>query len=77
MTADLPPEDDNPHLDRPLRSFGRIKARPIKPRQAALMETLLPALFHLLLALSIRICKLNNPMMSRIATDLRQRHVQP
>ena len=41
------------------------------------METLLPALFHLLLALSIRICKLNNPMMSRIATDLRQRHVQP
>lgn len=38
------------------------------------METLLPALFHLLLA--IRICKLNNPMMSRIATDLRQRHVQ-
>ena len=44
MTADLPPEDDNPHLDRPLRSFGRIKARPIKPRQAALMETLLPAI---------------------------------
>ncbi|MNI97903.1 putative symporter YagG [compost metagenome] len=41
------------------------------------METLLPALFHLLLALSIRLCKLNNPMMSRIATDLRQRHVQP
>jgi tRNA (guanine-N7-)-methyltransferase len=33
---------DNPHLDRPLRSFGRIKARPIKPRQAALMDTLLP-----------------------------------
>ncbi len=29
---------------RPLRSFGRIKARPIKPRQAALMETLLPAI---------------------------------
>lgn len=40
------------------------------------METLLPALFHLLLALAIRICKLNNPMMSLIATDLRQRHVQ-
>ena len=35
---------DNPHLDRPLRSFGRIKARPIKPRQAALMDTLLPAI---------------------------------
>jgi len=28
----------------PLRSYGRIKSRPIKPRQAALMETLLPAL---------------------------------
>jgi tRNA (guanine-N7-)-methyltransferase len=28
----------------PLRSFGRIRGRPIKPRQAALMETLLPAL---------------------------------
>ena len=25
-----------------LRSFGRLKSRPIKPRQAALMETLLP-----------------------------------
>ena len=29
-------------MSGPLRSFGRIKARPIKPRQAALMETLLP-----------------------------------
>jgi len=28
----------------PLRSFGRLKARPIKPRQAALMEARLPAL---------------------------------
>ena len=26
----------------PLRSFGRLKSRPIKPRQAALMESLLP-----------------------------------
>jgi tRNA (guanine-N7-)-methyltransferase len=26
----------------PLRSFGRLKSRPIKPRQAALLETLLP-----------------------------------
>ncbi|EKS1339296.1 MFS transporter, partial [Shigella flexneri] len=43
----------------------------------AAMETLLPALFHLLLAGAIRFCKLNNPMMSRIASDLRQRHVQP
>lgn len=28
----------------PLRSFGRLKSRPIKPRQAALMETRLPQL---------------------------------
>lgn len=27
-----------------MRSFGRIKSRPIKPRQAALMDTLLPQL---------------------------------
>ncbi|WP_091736264.1 tRNA (guanosine(46)-N7)-methyltransferase TrmB [Phenylobacterium immobile] len=27
-----------------MRSFGRIKSRPIKPRQAALMDTLLPRL---------------------------------
>lgn len=40
------------------------------------MESLLPALFHLLLALSIRACKLNNPMMARISDDLRQRHAQ-
>jgi tRNA (guanine-N7-)-methyltransferase len=28
----------------PLRSYGRLKSRPIKPRQAALMQTLLPSL---------------------------------
>ena len=28
----------------PLRSYGRLKTRTIKPRQAALMETLLPTL---------------------------------
>ncbi len=33
---------DAPHP--PLRSFGRLKSRPIKPRQAELMETLLPRL---------------------------------
>jgi len=33
---------DAPHP--PLRSFGRLKSRPIKPRQAALMDTLLPRL---------------------------------
>jgi len=32
--------DDHPLL----RSYGRIKSRPIKPRQAALLETLLPRL---------------------------------
>ena len=30
--------DDHPLL----RSYGRLKSRPIKPRQAALMESLLP-----------------------------------
>lgn len=35
MTTPQPPHG-------PLRSFGRIKARPIKPRQAALLDTLLP-----------------------------------
>jgi tRNA (guanine-N7-)-methyltransferase len=29
---------------RPLRSFGRIKSRAIKPRQAALFDTLLPSI---------------------------------
>ncbi|WP_432413811.1 MFS transporter [Pantoea allii] len=39
------------------------------------METLLPALFHLLLLFAIRACKLNNPMMAQISSDLRIRHV--
>lgn len=34
--------DQTPHP--PLRSFGRTRSRTIKPRQAALMETLLPRL---------------------------------
>ena len=34
----------NPPTWGPLRSFGRIKSRTLKPRQAALMETLLPRL---------------------------------
>ena len=32
------PSDHHP----PMRSYGRIKSRPIKPRQAGLLETLLP-----------------------------------
>lgn len=55
---------------------GASNQTPVSLNGITAMETLLPALFHLLLALAIRICKLNNPMMSRIATDLRQRHVQ-
>lgn len=38
------------------------------------LETLLPAFFHLALAFAIRFCRLNNPMMSRIANDLHLRH---
>ncbi|MFN3669959.1 MAG: tRNA (guanosine(46)-N7)-methyltransferase TrmB [Brevundimonas sp.] len=34
--------DDPAH--RPLRSFGRIKSRAIKPRQAALFDTLMPGI---------------------------------
>lgn len=37
------------------------------------LETLLPAAFHLLLALALRKCRLNNAQMARIANDLRQR----
>ena len=39
MTSD-PPIGQRPF--GPLRSYGRIKSRPVKPRQAGLMEALLP-----------------------------------
>jgi len=38
MTSAVPPRGPGD----PLRSFGRIKSRPIKPRQAALFDTLMP-----------------------------------
>jgi tRNA (guanine-N7-)-methyltransferase len=38
--SDKPPIGQQPF--GPLRSYGRIKSRPIKPRQAGLMQTLLP-----------------------------------
>jgi tRNA (guanine-N7-)-methyltransferase len=34
----------NPMIDRPLRTYGRTKARTLKPRQAALVDVLLPHL---------------------------------
>ncbi len=37
-------DPDNPFIDRPLRSFGRIKSRAIKPKQAVLFDTLLPTI---------------------------------
>lgn len=37
------PSDTPPSARGPLRSFGRIKSRALKPRQAALFDTLLPA----------------------------------
>lgn len=40
MTSD----SENRFIDRPLRSFGRIKSRAIKPRQAVLFDTLLPGI---------------------------------
>ena len=36
--------DPTTPAQRPLRSFGRIKSRAIKPRQAALFDTLLPTI---------------------------------
>jgi tRNA (guanine-N7-)-methyltransferase len=44
MTGDntLGPKDLGQKPFGPLRSYGRIKSRPIKPRQAGLMQTLLP-----------------------------------
>ena len=38
------PDPSTPPTWGPLRSFGRIKSRTLKPRQAALFETLLPAI---------------------------------
>ena len=40
MSSD--PENTAVPTRKPLRSFGRIKARPIKPKQAALFDSLLP-----------------------------------
>lgn len=40
MSSD--PETSTPPAQGPLRSFGRIKSRALKPRQAALFDTLLP-----------------------------------
>jgi tRNA (guanine-N7-)-methyltransferase len=48
MTDDPPPPESPPDTacgqkpHGPLRSYGRIKSRPIKPRQAGLMDELLP-----------------------------------
>lgn len=35
---------DSDSAHRPLRTFGRIKSRPIKPKQAALFDTLMPSI---------------------------------
>jgi tRNA (guanine-N7-)-methyltransferase len=40
---DTAPDASSPQTRGPLRSFGRIKSRALKPRQAALFDTLLPA----------------------------------
>jgi len=42
----------------------------------SLLQSVIPALFHLTLALCLRGCRLNNPMMTRISTELRQRHAK-
>jgi Na+/melibiose symporter and related transporters len=40
------------------------------------LQSLAPAIFHLVLALCLLKCRLNGPMMQRISTDLHQRHSQ-
>ncbi|WP_407731358.1 MFS transporter [Pseudocitrobacter faecalis] len=40
------------------------------------LQSLTPAIFHLVLALCLLKCRLNGPMMQRISTDLHQRHSQ-
>jgi len=47
MPASKTPDPDSPAAasgHRPLRTFGRIKSRPIKPLQAALFDSLLPSI---------------------------------
>ena len=44
MPANDPTKTSSSAAHGPLRSFGRIKSRAIKPRQAALFDTLLPTL---------------------------------
>lgn len=39
-----------------------------------LLQSLIPALFHFVLAMCLLKCRLNGPMMKRISTDLHQRH---
>lgn len=39
-----------------------------------LLQSIVPAIFHLALALCLLKCRLNGPMMQRISTDLHQRH---
>lgn len=41
-----------------------------------MLQSFVPAIFHLLLALSLRWCRLNNSMMTRISGELRQRHAK-
>ena len=44
MAGKTPPMTSAPIPHGPLRSFGRLKSRPVKPRQQALLDTLLPTL---------------------------------
>jgi tRNA (guanine-N7-)-methyltransferase len=44
MPGKDPPMTNPQQPHGPLRSFGRLKSRPVKPRQQALLDTLLPTL---------------------------------
>jgi tRNA (guanine-N7-)-methyltransferase len=44
ISGKTPPMTNPQQPHGPLRSFGRLKSRPVKPRQQALLDTLLPTL---------------------------------
>ncbi|MCW8114180.1 MFS transporter [Yersinia intermedia] len=53
---------------------GLENQTPVSLQGITSLETLLPALFHLLLAFAIRFCRLGNSKMKTIAHDLQTRH---
>ncbi|MCB5948387.1 MFS transporter [Enterobacter sp. TCD1-1] len=53
---------------------GLVNQTPASVHGIILLQSLVPALFHFVLAMCLLKCRLNGPMMKRISTDLHQRH---